>query len=596
MKTAGQFARALALCSLISFLLVGCGVIPAPDPPVATPRVGAAELEARYEQISRDAIFIFRRLNVNNLAFVRQGLTPAKYQIALSFLIPEVQALAQQVVDVNAEFPGSQSTGLLKAVDPLSRAAGEFQRYVDEGQDGALAAAYSQLSKAHGAFDEFLGATAFAASAELLELWGQAGHIVIDAEPTAVSRVVLGPFASEEQARNVQAQASPHAAELKQNGSPTVWLGPFRVAAEARAIAIHWREKNVAAAVHEDSVYDFRANEVSPVQGRTWNELAWFHDMEILTHFIAVSPDGNVVLAGDTSGTIQRRTGEGEHRWTQTVSLPTYALAVTREGANIFAVGIGAQALDGEGGVIWNETLEESDVILEFAQISNDGRFMVAATTNADEMGQAFVFDQTGRVWVTPKELGVSAFHLSPDGSPIALGAVGQGRFHVLVLNERGEKIMGSDLSEPVLGVAIAGQNDKLVVLTERHVSQFDIASESIEWQMPVRGRSLAVSKPGDIIYVGGVHGISAYYQDGHRLWVQDAMPVTQIAANNDFLIGLSRDIRLIVVRFDGSVLGEVSSLVPIRDYAVAADSNLVVVLDEENRLSAWRLPLDAQQ
>ena len=68
-------------------------------------------------------------------------------------------------------------------------------------------------------------------------------------------------------------------------------------------------------------------------------------------------------------------------------------------------------------------------------------------------------------------------------------------------------------------------------------------------------------------------------------------MPVSQIVANRDYLIGLSQNIRLVVVRYDGSILGTVSPLVPIRDFAVATDGNLLVVLDEENRLSAWRLP-----
>jgi hypothetical protein len=160
-----------------------------------------------------------------------------------------------------------------------------------------------------------------------------------------------------------------------------------------------------------------------------------------------------------------------------------------------------------------------------------------------------------------------------------------------MVVNKRGEKIMGSDFIEPVVDVALANLNRKLVVLTERHVSQFDITAQQIEWQAAARGRTLAVSQPGDIIYVGGVQGIAAYYQDGRQLWTQDAMPVSQIVANRDYLIGLSQNIRLVVVRYDGSILGTVSPLVPIRDFAVATDGNLLVVLDEENRLSAWRLP-----
>ena len=419
----------------------------------------------------------------------------------------------------------------------------------------------------------------------------QAGRIEIVAESTAVFRVALGPFPNIEEAQDAQAAATSFDAVISKGDLPTVWLGPFRAAAEAQAVAAQWRERNIQAAIHEDTVYEFRATEVSPVQGRTWRELAWVHVVEQPAHFIAVSPDGNVVLVGDTSGTIQRRTGQGDHQWTQTLALPTYALAVTREGEGIFAAGIGAQSLDGDGSVRWRDSLDEYNVILESAAISNNGQFMVASTSNAEGLGQAFGFSETGLTWVTPDSLGVNTYYLSSEGTPIALGAVGEGRFHVIVLNERGEQVMGSDLAEPVVRVAIAGLNEKLVVLTQRHVSQFDIESQQIEWQAAARGRALTVSQPGDIIYVGGVQGITAFFQDGRRLWTQDSVPVSQIVANRDYLIGLSDNIRLVVVRFDGSILGTVSPLAPIRDFAVATDGNLLVVLDEENRLSAWHLP-----
>ncbi len=586
-----QALRAIALCSLVAVLALGCSTLPSQTPSIQTPEEVARQSDERIEQISRDAILIVRRLNINNLAFMRQSLTPSKYRVALDFLIPEIHLLAQQVVDVSADGTEEVSDGLLDAIDPLARAAAGFRRYIDTEQDAALAAAYSQLSEAHFQLEYFIANTNLKDGPTLQDLLIQAGRIEISAEPTAVSRVVLGPFASLEEAQKVQEAAALQGAVIKQDEVPTVWLGPFRVAAEARAVAAQWRELRVAAAVHEDTVYEFRAAEVAPVQGHTWRELAWFSDLELSAHFIAVSPEGNVILAGDTSGVIQRRTGHGAHEWTQSFSLPTFALAVTREGENIFAAGIGAQALSGIGEVSWRDSLDAYDVILERAEISHDGAFMVAATSNAEGLGQAFGFHQSGLAWVTPPSLGVNSSHLSSDGTRIALGAVGEGRFHVLVLNERGEKQMGSDFFEPVVSVALANLDRKLIVLTDRHVSQFDIASQQIEWQAAARGRTLAVSQPGDIIYVGGVQGITAFDQNGRQLWAQDAMPVSQIVANFDYLIGLSENIRLVVVKYDGSILGTVSPLVPIRDFAVANDGNLLVVLDEENRLSAWRLP-----
>ena len=586
-----QVSRAFAVWSLIAVFALGCSTLPSPTPSIQTPEEVARQSDERIEQISRDAILIVRRLNINNLAFLRQSLTPAKYRVALDFLIPEIHLLAQQVVDVSADGTEEVSGGLLNAVDPLARAAAGFRRYIDTEQDAALAAAYSQLSEAHFQLEYFLANNNLKEGPTLQDLLIQAGRIEISAEPTAVSRVVLGPFASLEEAQKVQAAAALQGSVIKQDEVPTVWLGPFLIASEARAVAAQWRELRVAAAVHEDTVYDFRAVEVAPVQGRTWRELAWFHDMGFPARFIAVSPEGNVILAGDTSGTIQRRIGNGEHEWTQSFSLPTFALAVTREGENIFAAGIGAQALSGIGEVSWRDSLDAYDVILERAEISHDGAFMVAATSNAEGLGQAFGFHQSGLAWVTPPSLGVNSSHLSSDGTRIALGAVGEGRFHVLVLNERGEKQMGSDFIEPVMSVALANLDRKLIVLTDRYVSQFDIASQQIEWQAAARGRTLAVSQPGDIIYVGGVQGITAFDQNGRQLWAQDAMPVSQIVANFDYLIGLSENIRLVVVKYDGSILGTVSPLVPIRDFAVANDGNLLVVLDEENRLSAWRLP-----
>ena len=596
MTGAERITRALALCMVILVIAPGCGFLFSSTPPVAAPEEFPGRTDDRVERIAQDVILVVRHLNINNLAFARQSLSPGKYRVALSFLIPEIQKLSQQVVDVSVSRPEQDVSNLLDVVDPLARAAREFSRYVDTGRDEALAEAYSLLDHTNVQLESFLAGTTLAEGPALSELFRQAGRIELVAEPTAVSRVALGPFSSLAVAQEVSRAAAEHNAVVRQEGSPTVWLGPFRVAAQARAVAAEWRDKSVDAAVHEDTVYEFRATEVSPVQGRTWRELVWFHEMPQPTQFIAVSPDGSVVLAGDTGGTVQRRSGQGEHEWTQTFTLPTYALAVTREGQGIFAAGVGAQALNGDGAVRWHDALETFPVILEQAAISNDGQLMVAATSNAEELGRAFGFDEDGLAWFTSLEYhsipGLNSFHLSPDGDRVALGGVGEGRYQVMVVNKRGEKIMGSDFWEPVVAVALAGDEyRKVIVLTERHVSRFDIEAQRIEWQASARGRALAISKPGDIIYVGGVRGIAAYYHDGRELWVQDAMPVSHIVANRDYLIGLSSNIRLVVVRYDGSILGTVSPLVPIRDYAVATDGDLLVVLDEENNLSAWRLP-----
>ena len=183
----------------------------------------------------------------------------------------------------------------------------------------ALAEAYSLLDHTNVQLESFLASTTLAEGPALSELFRQAGRIELVAEPTAVSRVALGPFSSFEVAQEVSRAAAEHTMPWSdKKRSPTVWLGPFRVAAQARAVAAEWRDKSVDAAVHEDTVYEFRATEVSPVQGRTWRELVWFHEMPQPTQFIAVSPDGSVVLAGDTGGTVQRRSGQGEHEWTQT--------------------------------------------------------------------------------------------------------------------------------------------------------------------------------------------------------------------------------------------------------------------------------------
>ena len=166
----------------------------------------------------------------------------------------------------------------------------------------------------------------------------------------------------------------------------------------------------------------------------------------------------------------------------------------------------------------------------------------------------------------------MNAYYLSSDGTKIALGAVGEGRFHVIVLNERGEQVMGSDLAEPVVRVAIAGLNEKLVVLTQRHVSQFDIESQQIEWQAAARGRTLTVSQPGTSSMSGACKasprsskmaascGRRTLYLC-RRLW-----PIA-------ITLSVYRQHPVVVIRFDGSILGTVSPLAPIRDFAVATDA-----------------------
>ena len=327
-----RVVRSLALCSLILFFSPSCSLLPSPSSPIEAPEESIESANQRVEQISRDAILIVRRLNINNLAFLRHALPPRKYRVALGFLIPEIQALAQQIVDVIEGSSGQSSVELLEAIDPLTRAAREFRRYVDTNQDDALAAAFAQLAYAHVQLEDFLANTTLEQGPTLLDLYLQAGRIEIVAESTAVFRVVLGPFPNIEEAQDAQAAATSFGAVISEGELPTVWLGPFRAAAEAQAVAAQWRERNIQTTIREDTVYEFRATEVSPVQGRTWRELAWVRVVEQPAHFIAVSPDGNVVLVGDTSGTIQRRTGQGDHQWTQTLALPTYALAVTREG------------------------------------------------------------------------------------------------------------------------------------------------------------------------------------------------------------------------------------------------------------------------
>ncbi len=588
---AGRIAGALAVVTLLLGLAAGCGSSGSSSAPAVGSTAATDQTNARMAHITRDAIYILRRLNVENLAFLRDGSPPGDYRVALDFLVPEIQALSQQVVDITLIGSGGASDGLLAAVDPLTRAASGFRRYVDAGDEGALAAAYDQLTQAHAQLGAFLETTALPDAPALRDLYQQAGRVDVSFSQVEAYRIALGPFANEEEARDAVNAAASFGAAVEEDDPVTVWLAPLRVASEAQAAAAQWQDRGVPAAIHVDTIYEFSVSELAPVQGRTWREHVWSHVLDWPAQFIALSPDGGAVLVGDTGGTIERRTAQGELQWIERFSLPTFAMAATREGNGIFAAGVGAQFLGGDGVLAWHEALDAYDVILERAAVGSQGQFMVAATSNEGGMGQVFGFDRGGLAWVTPGSLGVNSFDLASNGTPVALGANGEGRFHVLVLNDRGEKQMGADLAEPVIGVTFAGIDRKLVVLTDRHVSQFDIATQRIEWQESARGRALTVSQPGDIIYVGGAQGITAFYQDGRRLWTQDAMSVTRIVANRDYLIGLSEDIRLVVLRFDGSILGAVSPLAPIRDFAVATDGSLLVALDHENRLFAWLLP-----
>ena len=290
----GRLSRALALCSLLSllsFLILGCGTSVQPSSEERAPEEVTGRPDDRIAQISHDVILVVRHLNINNLAFLRQSLTPSKYRVALDFLIPEIQLLAQQIVAVSADGNETETEGLLGAVDPLARAAAEFSRYVDTEQDDALVEAYTQLAEAHFQLEYFLANTSLQEGPTLQELLLQAGRVEILAEPRTVSLVVLGPFSSIEEARKVQ-EAATFGARISPEDAPTVWLGPFYLASEARAVAAQWRERGVSAAIHEDRVYQFQATEVAPVLGRTWRELAWTHELEI---------------AGEHSGRFTRR-------------------------------------------------------------------------------------------------------------------------------------------------------------------------------------------------------------------------------------------------------------------------------------------------
>ena len=88
----GRISRALALCSLLSLLtllIAGCGSSVQPSTADRAPEEATGRPDDRIAQISHDVILVLRHLNINNLAFLRQSLTPGKYRVALDFLIPK---------------------------------------------------------------------------------------------------------------------------------------------------------------------------------------------------------------------------------------------------------------------------------------------------------------------------------------------------------------------------------------------------------------------------------------------------------------------------------------------------------------------------
>jgi len=142
-----------------------------------------------------------------------------------------------------------------------------------------------------------------------------------------------------------------------------------------------------------------------------------------------------------------------------------------------------------------------------------------------------------------------------------------------------------------ILQVIFTQEGDQVIVLTSAGLQVFEAESANLRSQLRFPATAAARAPRDDILYLAGEAGVGSFTLDGTEVWFAPRVRARAVYPMDDYVAALVDDMTITIIRSDGAVLGDATTLAAIRGVAVAPGLNRLFAVNAERQLQAWQLP-----
>jgi hypothetical protein len=584
-----------------ALLLAACGPesVATPPPQLVRPYWRPAL------QGAADAIEVTRQMESNTQAFAAGLISLRQYALALGRYGTEIGDIGRALAQLEPPSDARDAhQSLLESADALTLSAAKMNAYLEDEDLRQVVVAVDDLKRARAALGSFVAAIEDPGSRTAME---QQLNVLgeIEFRPNTVNRfaVLVGEFGSAVEARARLGRFDPDA-ELSSRYRGWAEVGRFAGAEEALQSAADWDARGFRVRVEPMPDIQIDVSISSPaLSHRDWRELIWFHDLEFDPIAVAASGDAAAVATISRSGRVAAIGFGGSRLWDRDLNFPADGIAVNRDGSLTAGFGFFVAPLDRQGEPVWPHVKDQSDnQIVDQVEFAGDSLLLARSVNNRGE-GGAFMHRTDGLKWrldAGPHSRGIGSARLSLDGSLLAIATGGASPDHAVSFYQVRDDDLGDEVTflrnsfatqDPISDLALSGDGGRIVLSTGNALEIRSTADGRLLHRVPMEVVNMEPDPLGRIVYVTTPAALSAIGMDGQTIWQNLDLAPRRIAASNNYVATVTEASTISVLTSTGELLGDATTLAPVRAIALAEDVDILIAASAEQRLQAWQLP-----
>ena len=584
----GPSRRAFLAASAAAVLSAACGEV-APS----SVTVSARPYWEPALTVATDSLEVVRTLELSIRELAAGSLTPEQFAAAAQARFEAIGALGQALVPLSPPPSAAAAHGhLTTAVDALVEIIPTLRAYEELEEPERLVHVITLQQRARraiGAFAEAVGPgrTKNWLLATIVDL----GEFQFDVVRVPMLAVLVGPFDSEIQARARIGQRLP-TLRLSRVFRRWVEAGRFPSPDEADAAAREWQLDGFATRIEDVVDLSFTLADVRAPSAGRWTERAWLARTDFDITALAASDQAELVVAIARNGAVAAFGSDGDPRWMRDLRIPLSRAAVSGNGELMAAHGFDLLLLDTDGQPIWRSPARPDNQLLEDVVFAPGAEWLLVRSTNASSVGHVFAFGRSGQLWgPTQPYISAADVALNPETGTVAVASSNRGENQIVLITPAGNLDQRFGVDGELHRVLFTRSGEHTIAVTDQSSQIFDSARGDLVWRIGYPS-SAAVRMPrNDTIVLAGPNGLGAFSLTGTELWQIPGLAVERLLATNDFVIAQTSERTLVVVRSDGTRLGQLVTSSEIRAVAAAPAANLLLTANAERTIEAWQLP-----
>ncbi len=590
--TAGR--RVLTRRKALAAIMIGGSAVACGE---AQPRPLAVRLRPYWEpalEVATGSLDVLRALAINSNAFARGSLSTDQYLLSIEAQLPSISALSQQVIPLGPA-PDDQAThtSLVTMVDALVEIGPTVRGYRETEQPERLmhlVTLQQRVRERIGAFIEGIGPGL--AQDGLRARLDAIGESTIEAWRVRKRAVLVGPYQDEAAARASLAHVVDDL-RLSRTNPGWVEIGRFADAADADAAAGEWLARGVQVRVEDVVDLTFNVTTLRAPERQSWRERLWLERLDFDPTDLAASELGQQVVAVARAGQVASFGADGDRRWpTRDMRMPLARVSIQRHGELLAVHGFDVQLLDFAGNQVWPSPFRPDNQLLEQALFDDEGARLVVRSTNASGVGRVFAFNRQVQVWgPTMSYISAASVDLDKRSGTVAVGSSNRGENQVVLIRPDGNLEQRFGVDGDILQVIFTQEGDQVITLTSTGLQVFEAESANLRSQLRFPATAAARAPHDDILILAGEAGVGSFTLDGTEVWFAPRVRARAVYPMDDYVAALVDDMTITVIRSDGAVLGDATTLAAIRGVAVAPGLNRLFAVSAERQLQAWQLP-----